>query len=388
MCPPTVTRADVTRCTRTRTFADAATDAATLYPVDHSGLTWRGTAVSRRSILLGLGAVGAFLAIDLGLVAYTSRAGALTRQSFLTAFTDVFGAHPGFRKNHAKGVSVVGYFKSNGSGTALSRAAVFEAGETPVVGRFSLAGGNPVIADTPSAARGLGLAFGLPGADQWRTAMLNLPVFVDNSPQGFYDRLLASKVDDATGKPDPQVMADFLEQHPETEAAMALVKKSPPTAGFADSAYSSLHTFYLSGPGGDRTPVRWSFIPHQQALPAQGTGPNALFDALIKQLKTAPLHWVLRLTIGESSDPIDPTLPWPADRRTVDAGILTLTEAQTDGAGNARDVNFDPLVLPDGIEPSDDPLLSARSAVYAGSYRERTTEPKSAPPVQVESVNP
>lgn len=362
--------------------------AATLYGVDHSGPSWRGTALTRRSVLFGLGAVGAFLAVDLGLVAYTSRAGTLTRRSFLAAFADVFGVHPGFRKNHAKGVSVIGYFKSNGAGATLSRAAVFAPGQTPVSGRFSLAGGNPAVTDTPNAARGLGLAFGLPGADQWRTAMLNLPVFLDNSPQGFYDRLLASKVDDATGKPDPQVMADFLAQYPQTEAAMELIKKAPVTAGFADSTYSSLNTFYLIGPGGDRMPVRWSFIPHQRALPAQGSGPNVLFDALIKQLKTAPLHWVLRLTVGEPTDPIDPTLPWPADRRTIDAGILTLTEAQTDRAGNASDVNFDPLVLPDGIEPSDDPLLSARSAVYAGSYRERTTEPNSTPPVQVEGINP
>lgn len=360
---------------------------ATLYVVDHSGPRWRGTAISRRSILMGLGAVGAFLAVDLGIVAYASRGGTLTRQRFLDGFTSVFGSHPGFRKNHAKGVAVVGYFTSNGNGAALSRAAVFAPGETPVVGRFSLSGGNPAVSDTPGAARGLGLVFGLPGADQWRTAMLNLPVFLDNSPQGFYDRLLASKVDDATGKPDPKTMADFLKQHPETEAAMAVVKKSPPTMGFADSTYSSLNTFYLVDQGGTRTPIRWSFVPNQHAL-IRANETNALFEALIRQVKTTPLHWVLRLTIGEAGDPIDPTLPWPAGRRSIDAGILTLTEAQTEKAGNARDVNFDPLVLPGGIEPSDDPLLSARSAVYAGSYRARTIEPKSTPPVQVESVNP
>jgi catalase len=349
-------------------------------------LTWRGTVLTRRSILLGLGAIGAFLAVDLGLVAYTSRAGTLNRQTFLDGFRTVYGVHPGFRKNHAKGVAVVGYFTSNGKATELSRASLFEPGETPVSGRFSLAGGNPTMADTPGAARGLGLVFGLPGADQWRTAMLNLPVFLDNSPQGFYDRLLASKT--VGGKPDPAAMAAFLKQHPETTAAMALVKKSPPTPGFADSTYGGLNTFYLAGPAGIRTPVRWTFVPNQEALPAQSNQPNALFDALIKQLKAGPLHWVLRFTVGHPEDPIDPTLPWPADRRTIDAGILTLTEAQTERAGNARDVNFDPLVLPDGIEPSDDPLLSARSAVYAGSFRARTTEPKTPSPVQVESVNP
>jgi catalase len=54
--------------------------------------------------------------------------------------------------------------------------------------------------------------------------------------------------------------------------------------------------------------------------------------------------------------------------------VVTLDSVKPDAPGNARDINFDPLVLPAGIEPSDDPLLSARSAVYAASYRRRTGE--------------
>lgn len=66
---------------------------------------------------------------------------------------------------------------------------------------------------------------------------------------------------------------------------------------------------------------------------------------------------------------------------------LTLDTVETDGPGNGRDVNFDPLVLPDGIEPSEDPMLSARSAAYAASYRLRTSETPSIPPeVQVDKV--
>jgi hypothetical protein len=96
-------------------------------------------------------------------------------------------------------VAVTGYFDSNGNGRELSTSAVFWPGRTPVVGRFSLTGGNPNVADAPMAARGLGLAFGVPGQQQWRTAMLNLPVFLDNSPQGFVDRVVASKVAPDTG---------------------------------------------------------------------------------------------------------------------------------------------------------------------------------------------
>jgi catalase len=355
-----------------------------------SGANRRGTALTRRSALLGLGAVGAFLAVDLGAVAYANRwvaAGTtLTRDKFMAGFQSVFGPHPGFRRNHAKGVAVVGYFDANGKGRELSRAAVLGAGRSPVTGRFSLSGGNPFMTDAPGAARGLGLAIGFPGSGQWRTAMLNLPVFPDNSPRGFYDRLFASQVVEGTGKPDPARMAAFLAAHPETAAAMAVMKAQPPTPGFADSTFYSLNTFALVAESGTSTLVRWSFVPRQTALAPAAKGDDVLFDALVRQLKTRPLQWDLHLIIGTPDDPVDPTLPWAADRRVIEAGTLTFTAAETERAGNARDVNFDPLVLPDGIEPSADPLLSARSAVYAASYRARTGEPKSPSAVQVEQV--
>jgi catalase len=106
----------------------------------------------------------------------------------------------------------------------------------------------------------------------------------------------------------------------------------------------------------------------------------------VRQLKAGPVSWDLHLIVGTEQDPIDPTVPWPTDRRVVNAGTLTLTSVETEAAGNARDVNFDPLALPDGIEPSDDPILSARSSVYAASYRLRTGEAKTASAVQVDEV--
>jgi catalase len=343
-------------------------------------------------VLLGVGAVAAFLAVDLGAVAYANKwigsNDTLTRDAFLRAFHSVFGLYPGFRRNHAKGVVVTGHFDSNGNGSELSRAAVFRPGQTPVTGRFSLSGGDPNVIDTPAAARGLALAFAFPDGTQWRTAMLNLPVFPDNSAQGFYDRLFAQKIVKQTGKPDPAAMSAFLAAHPESAAAMALIKQHPSTRGFADSTFNGLITFFLVDDAGARTPVRWSFVPQQQALPTRG-GNNMLFDALIRQMRGGPLRWRLMLTIGAPDDPTtDATLPWQSDRRTLDAGMLTLTGIETDEPGNARDINFDPLVLPDGIEPSADPLLNARSTTYAASYRARTGEPKSPPAVQVEEVPP
>ncbi|BBY09221.1 hypothetical protein MNVI_45390 [Mycobacterium noviomagense] len=63
----------------------------------------------------------------------------LTPQVLIDGFAKVFGRQSGFRKNHAKGLAVAGYFDGNGDGAELSKAAVFRSARTPVIGRFSLA---------------------------------------------------------------------------------------------------------------------------------------------------------------------------------------------------------------------------------------------------------
>src|SRR6266481_882421 len=108
---------------------------------------------------------------------------ALTPARFTDAFEEVNGVHPGFRRNHAKGVGVSGFFYSNGEGVRLSKAAVFQPGRVSVLGRFSLGGGQPYAADKPDAVRGLGLQFSLPDGELWRTAMINLPVFPVSTPE-------------------------------------------------------------------------------------------------------------------------------------------------------------------------------------------------------------
>jgi hypothetical protein len=49
-------------------------------------------------------------------------------------------------------------------------------------------------------------------------------------------------------------------------------------------------------------------------------------------------------------------------------GVCVSGSFESNGRGACRDINFDPLVLPEGMAPSDDPLLSARSAVYSQSF--------------------
>src|SRR5246127_3566976 len=160
--------------------------------------------------------IGVALAAVAGTFAYLGgwlTPNALTPARFADAFEQVNGVHHGFRRNHAKGVCVSGFFESNGNGVRLSKAAVFQAGRVPVLGRFSLGGGRPEAADTAAAVRGLGLQFSLPNGELWRTAMIHLPVFPFRTPEAFYEQMFAAKPDPGTGKPDPAKMKEFLARH-------------------------------------------------------------------------------------------------------------------------------------------------------------------------------
>src|SRR5262245_20924193 len=128
---------------------------------------------------------------------------AVTGARFIERFEQVGGAHSGFRRNHAKGLGVSGFFDSNGNGVPLSKAAVFETGRMRVIGRFSLDGGRPHQPDRPHTRRGLGLQFSLPNGELWRTAMINFPLFPVRTPEIFYERLLAFEPDPARETPIP-----------------------------------------------------------------------------------------------------------------------------------------------------------------------------------------
>ena len=72
-------------------------------------------------------------------------------------------------------------------------------------------------------------------------------------------------------------------------------------------------------------------------------------------------------------------------RKVLNAGTLVLESTQPQLSGECRDINYDPLVLPAGIEGSDDPLLAARSAGYANSYLRRTSEVSQLPAAKQEA---
>src|SRR5580692_9714305 len=179
--------------------------------------------MSKRSAFVVIGAVLAAVALGFAYVGGWLTPQRLGPVRMIKAFEAANGLHPGFRRNHAKGLCVTGFFNSNGAGTQYSKAAVFAPGRVPVVGRFALAGGQPFQADAPATVRSLALRFSLSDGEEWRTGMNAIPVFPFSTPQAFYEQLVASRPDPATGKPDPGRMAEFLAQHPETARALKLI---------------------------------------------------------------------------------------------------------------------------------------------------------------------
>jgi len=353
---------------------------------------FRAAQVTRVGVPVRLGAIAAVMlsvgAAFAGVGGWLSPS-RLTQDRMMAAFEDASGTHAGFRHNHAKGVCVTGWFESNGQAAGLSKAAVFKPGRIPVVAGFALAGGMPFQTDKPATVRSMALRFLPPGGEEWRTGMNNIPVFAVNSARGFYEQLLASSPDPATGKPDPEKMKAFLAAHPETVRALQLIKKRQVTSGFANSTFNSLNAFRFVDAAGASVPVRWSTVPVQpsaadSAEPSAPGDKNYLFDNLIAQIAQHPRQWRLIVTVGQANDPTnDATLPWPDGRRQVDAGTVTIDQASSEDSGSCTAVNYDPLVLPSGIEPSDDPLLSARSAAYARSFTLRAEEEHEKPPSAV-----
>lgn len=303
--------------------------------------------------------------------------------------TNAGGPHRGFRRAHAKGICVGGTFQATPQAGSWSKAAVFSGAVIPVVGRLAEATPDPYKPDNTVPVRSLALQLRPRAGGEWRTGNNNTPGLNVSTPQDFNALQIASTPDPATGRPDPAKMKAFLEAHPETVAFNARMAVRQLASDFSNDTYNGVNGFYFVAPDGTRRLVRWRFQPEAPfaSLSEEERArqpPNYLFDNLLKQIAAGPLKWRLIATFAQPGDPNRAAELWPAGRKQVVMGELTLTHAESEAPGNCRDLNFDPMTLPPGIEPSDDPIPWARSAVYAESFHRRMAEPK--PPSAISDV--
>jgi catalase len=99
---------------------------------------------------------------------------------------------------------------------------------------------------------------------------------------------------------------------------------------------------------------------------------NYLFDEIAARIADGPVKFKIVAQLANEGDEVnDATIHWPEDREIAEIGTLVLTEPVADNAAEQKHIIFDPIPRVDGIEPSDDPLLELRAAIYLLSGRRR-----------------
>ena len=111
---------------------------------------------------------------------------------------------------------------------------------------------------------------------------------------------------------------------------------------------------------------------HLEEDVANDKGPNFLQEEIKARITKSPIEFKLVAQVAEDGDATDDvTKQWPEGRKLVELGIIRLDSLEVNDAEVQRKIIFDPLPRVQGIEPSDDPLLELRAAVYLISGRER-----------------
>lgn len=301
----------------------------------------------------------------------------VTADQVVAAIEGTFGVTPGERRNHTKGTCAIGEFTGGKDAARYTRSALFSGKPVPVVARFSLAGGNPKTPDTAKNPRGMALEFKLPDGQLHHITMLNTPVFGAASPQSFLDLTLAQRPDPTTGKPDPEKMKAFKASHPDNLAQAQFLASNNPPVSYANSSYFGIHTFKFIDRENKTTLVRWQFVPQdgEKRLSddeLKSAAPGFLEQALISRVQQGQVRWDMVVSIGEAGDSEDnPTLAWPEERKKVKVGTLTINAAMPQKDAVCEPINFDPLIMADGIAPTNDPVLQFRSPAYATSFAKR-----------------
>jgi catalase len=295
-----------------------------------------------------------------------------TAEEVLTLFKGVFGAHPGFRPAHAKGQMLTGTFTPTAAAKELSTAPHFAGPPVPVTARFSDSTGIPVIPDTDpnSKPHGIAIRFNLgeKNGRRWHTDIIghSTPHFpVQNGKQfaGFLQALTAGTV------------GEFLGAHPSALRFVTAPKPFPVSLGTEN--YFMLNAFKFINAQGKETWIRYQVLPvagHQTISDEEAAkkGENYLFEEVAERVKGGPIVFKIVAQIGEAGDEVnDITAEWPDERKLVELGTVSLDKLVEKNAEEQKYAIFDPIPRVDGIEPSKDPILEFRAALYLISGRNR-----------------
>jgi catalase len=294
----------------------------------------------------------------------------------LQLFDQMFGLHPGFRPAHAKGLMLTGTFKPASQAQSLTRAPHVSRDSTPVTARFSNSTGLPEMPDNIPAANPRGMAIRFNLAEHVHTDI------VSHSTDGFPARdgnefleFLRAAAASGPDVPSPKPIERFLGSRP---TALAFVQAPKPfPSSLARETYFAVTAFAFTNAAGQKRFGRYRILPElgNDFLTDEQVSrlsANYHFDELAERIAKGPIRFRIVVQLADAADTVDnATAHWPESREKVELGTIELTQVMPDTLVEQKQIIFDPIPRVDGIEPSADPLLELRAAIYLLSGRRR-----------------
>jgi catalase len=297
-------------------------------------------------------------------------------EDLLQQFDQIFGLHPGFRPAHAKGLLLTGTFTPAPQAKTLTRAPHALREFTPVTVRFSNSTGLPEIPDNVPDANPRGLAIRFNLAEHVHTDI------VSHSTDGFPTRdghefleFLRAVAASGPDVPSPKPVEQFLGSHP---AALAFVQTPKPfPSSLARETYFAVTAFAYTNESGETRYGRYRIVPeagNDYLTPEQvaALSPNYHFEELAARVAKEPVRFRILVQLADGADTVDDaTIHWPESRDLVEFGTIEVNAVIPEADPEQKRIIFDPIPRVDGIEPSADPLLALRAAIYLISGRRR-----------------
>jgi len=286
-----------------------------------------------------------------------------------SAFEDLFGVTQGKRRNHTKGFCVEGTMEPLDSDIqAYSRSSLFS-GNSTVVARVSHKGGKENPADDEYGLLGMALEITTPNNETHVMGMNTEHFFPVATSEAFIGLLRAKKL-------GPEASKAFAAKHPELKTYKSyhagLDKTLKPYEG---TTYNSVNAFYLVNEAREKTAIRFSFQPSAEQSIVVDTHSDFFLENMQTNIANGEVSWDMVITLANPGDSTeDPSQQWTGEHTSIAAARFTAAAAMSESEGSCDRINFDPTVLSDGFEVSEDPMLKVRSMIYALGVGKRLSE--------------
>ncbi len=317
------------------------------------------------------------VATAVAVMTWTTTAPAAEPEKIVDALGTVLGKHKA-RASGAKGQCVAGTFMPSAEAKQFTKSVNFEKA-VPVLGRFSMGGGNPKISDAAKAAvRGFAFKLDPDGRRSTEFVMVSAPVNFAKTPAQMFG-FLEARFPGADGKMDPEKIKAFAAANPETTKQGQWLASKPVPASYVGVSYWGIHAYTLTNAAGNAQLVKFKLMPTAGEVgltddEAKAKPAEFLVAELSERVeKKMPSGFDVIAMLGEAGDPTSyPTMMWQDEdkRRTVKLGTITITAVEKNERCDAG--IFDPTNLADGIAgPKDDPMFLPRQPAYAISLTRR-----------------